>query len=69
VTKDYPANYLEQVDGASFFGVPIGANELVIFTVNDGDAIFYGTATDNVTNDPAAQYAVVGSGLTVPKAP
>ncbi|HEV8434438.1 MAG TPA: hypothetical protein VGR95_13570 [Thermoanaerobaculia bacterium] len=69
VTKDYPANYLEQVDGSSFFGVPIGANQLVILTVNDGDAIFYGTATDNVTNDPAAQYGVVGSGLTVPKAP
>jgi hypothetical protein len=69
VTKSYPATFLEQVDAGSFFGIPIGANELILFTVNDGDAIIYGTATDNVTNDPAAQYSIVGSGLDVPKAP
>jgi len=69
VTKSYPATFLEQVDGASFFGIPTGANNLILFTVNDGDAIIYGTATDNVTNDPAAQYSIVGSGLNVPKAP
>lgn len=69
VTKSYPATSLEQVDATSFFGVPVGANDLILFTVTDGDAIIYGTATDNVTNDPAAQYSIVGSGLDVPKAP
>lgn len=57
VTKTYTSNYFEQVDATSFFGVPVGANELVVIDVIDGDIIVYGTATDNVTNDPAAQYA------------
>lgn len=66
VTKTYPANYLEQIDAGSFFGFPVGADQLAIFNVLDGDAIIYGTTTDNVTNDPAAQYSRVGIGEAIP---
>ena len=66
VTKTYPANYLEQVDAGSFFGFPIGPDELVSFSVLDGDAIIYGTTTDNVTNDSAAQFAIAGTGEAIP---
>lgn len=66
VTKVYPANYLEQVDAGSFFGFPIAADQLVVFTVLDGDAIIYATTTDNVTNDPAAQFSRVGISQEIP---
>jgi len=66
VTKSYPANFLEQVDAGSFFGYPIGAGELVVFNVLDGEAIIYGTTTDNVTNDPAAHFSRVGISQAIP---
>jgi hypothetical protein len=60
VTKRYPAGAFEQVGAASFFGdVPVGANETVKITVTDGSAIIYGATTDNATNDPSVQYAIV----------
>jgi hypothetical protein len=60
VTKTYTASYFEQVDSTSFFGgVPVGANEIIKISVSDGSAIIYGSTTDNVTNDPAVQYAIV----------
>lgn len=59
-SKHYPANYFEQVDAASFFGgVPVGANKIIRIIVDDGSATVYGATTDNVTNDPAVQYALV----------
>lgn len=59
-TTHYPADYMEQVDAASFFGgVPVGKNRTIKITVTDGAAIVYGATTDNVTNDPSLQYAVV----------
>lgn len=60
VTKTYTATYFEQVDSTSFFGgVPIGANQIIKISVSDGSAIIYGATTDNVTNDPSVQYAIV----------
>jgi hypothetical protein len=59
IDRRYPANTLVQTDAASFFGVPIGANQSIIITVGDGDAIVYGTTNDNVTNDPSIQVAYV----------
>ncbi|HEV8434435.1 MAG TPA: hypothetical protein VGR95_13555 [Thermoanaerobaculia bacterium] len=59
-TKRYPASDFEQVDAASFFGgVPVGASQTVKITVTDGSAIVYGATTDNVTNDPSVQYAII----------
>jgi hypothetical protein len=59
-SKRFAANYFEQVDAASFFnGVPIGASQTIRITVTDGSAVVYGSTTDNVTNDPSVQYAIV----------
>jgi hypothetical protein len=59
-TKRYPAGDFEQIDATSFFGgVPIGASQTIKITVMDGSAIVYGATTDNVTNDPSVQYAIV----------
>jgi len=60
VTKRYTANYFEQVDATGFFGgVPVGASQIIRISVSDGSAIIYGATTDNVTNDPSVQYAIV----------
>lgn len=59
-TKTYTANYFEQVDATGFFGgVPVGASNIIKISVSDGSAIIYGATTDNVTNDPSVQYAIV----------
>ncbi|HEX3582708.1 MAG TPA: hypothetical protein VH087_13155, partial [Thermoanaerobaculia bacterium] len=50
VTKTYTANYFEQVDATGFFGgVPVGASNIIKISVSDGNAIIYGSTTDNVT--------------------
>jgi hypothetical protein len=60
VSKQYTANYFEQVDATGFFGgVPVGASQIIKISVSDGSAIIYGSTTDNVTNDPSVQYALV----------
>jgi len=60
VTKTYTANYFEQVDATGFFGgVPVGASQIIKISVSGGNAIIYGATTDNVTNDPSVQYAIV----------
>ncbi|HEX7679017.1 MAG TPA: hypothetical protein VF713_12885 [Thermoanaerobaculia bacterium] len=60
VTKSYMPNYFEQVSAESFLGgVTIGSNQMIVLTVNDGSAIIYGSTTDNVTNDPSVQFAIV----------
>lgn len=59
-TRHYPAGYFEQVDASSFFGgVPVPKNKTIRITVTDGSAVVYGATTDNVTNDPSVQYAIV----------
>jgi hypothetical protein len=59
-SKHYSANYFEQVDATGFFGgVPVGASQIIKISVSDGSAIIYGSTTDNVTNDPSVQYAIV----------
>jgi hypothetical protein len=59
VTKTYHPNWFEQVDAASFLGRAIEGNESIEIHVTEGGAIVYGATTDNVTNDPAVQFAVV----------
>ncbi len=60
VSKKYTANYFEQVDATGFFGgVPVGGSQVIKISVSDGNAIIYGSTTDNVTNDPSVQYAIV----------
>jgi hypothetical protein len=57
--KTYFANWFEQVDAASFLGGVIAGNETIEITVVLGSAIVYGATTDNITNDPAVQFAFV----------
>ena len=60
VTKTYAPNNFDQVSAESFFGgASIGANQMIVITVTDGSAIIYGSTTDNVTNDPSVQLAIV----------
>jgi len=60
VNKTYTANYFEQVDSTGFFGgVAPGASQIIKISVSSGSAIIYGSTTDNVTNDPSVQYAIV----------
>lgn len=60
VSKTYAPNSFEQVSAEAFFGggVTIGANQMIVVSVGDGSAIVYGATTDNVTNDPAVQFAI-----------
>ncbi|MGZ5441030.1 MAG: hypothetical protein ACXW5U_26255 [Thermoanaerobaculia bacterium] len=57
-TKSYPPNYFLQVDSAAFIG-PITGNETIEIHVITGSVIVYGSTTDNITNDPSVQFAVV----------
>jgi len=55
-TVTYPPNYLQQLDAASFLGVPLTNNDSIELSVSNGAAIIYGATADNITNDPSLQY-------------
>lgn len=57
VTRTYTANYFAQTTAETFTGGPVGADDSIQISVSSGSAIVYGTSTDNVTNDPAIQFA------------
>ncbi len=57
VSRTFPATYFVQTDAASLLGVPFTGDESVRFTMHGGNAVIYGVWTDNVTQDPAMQYA------------
>jgi len=52
----YPPTYLQQVDAASFLGIPLTNNDSIEISVSNGSAIIYGATADNTTNDPSLQY-------------
>jgi hypothetical protein len=54
----FPATYFVQTDASSLLGIPLTGDESVLFTIEQGSAVIYGVWTDNVTQDPAMQYAV-----------
>ena len=56
-TRSYAPNWFEQVDAATFAGQPIARDESVEIKVLGGSVIVYGSTTDNITNDPAIQFA------------
>lgn len=52
----FPAHYFVQRPASEILmGLPLAANESVIFEVIEGSVIVYGTTTDNTTNDPSLQ--------------
>jgi hypothetical protein len=57
VTRTYTANYFIQVSGETFTGGPLTGDESIQVSISTGSAIIYGSTTDNITNDPAIQFA------------
>ncbi len=57
ITKTYPATYFEQVSSGDFLSRQIGESETLVFILEEGSAIIYGSTTDNITQDPALQIA------------
>lgn len=58
ITLSLPADYFAQQSGDAFVSDTLLANESIAFTLTSGRAVFYGTTTDNLTNDPSIQIAV-----------
>lgn len=59
LTKTYPPNWFSQVDSTSFLtGTALQGSESIAITVTAGSVVAYGSTTDNITNDPAIQFAV-----------
>jgi hypothetical protein len=55
----FPPTWFAHTDAMSLLGIPsFAGNESVAFTIDEGSAVLYGVWTDNVTQDPAMQYAV-----------
>jgi hypothetical protein len=57
LTHTLTANYFVQFDATTFCGGALAGDESIQVTVSGGSAIVYGSTTDNVTNDPAIQFA------------
>jgi hypothetical protein len=51
-------SYFAQSGAPQLLGVTLTGDESVVFTIDEGSAVVYGAWVDNVTQDPALQYAV-----------
>lgn len=65
-TKTYGANFFEQTSSAVFTGGSVGSGDSITLAVDAGNAVVYGSATDNKTQDPALQVARRISTSTTP---
>lgn len=54
----FPANTFIQQNAGDLLGPIFTGDESVTFRIEDGSAVIYGVWTNNVTQDPALQYAV-----------
>ena len=58
VQKSYPPAFFTQISSALILdGHVLTGGETLTFDVQSGSAFIYGATTDNVTNDPSAQFA------------
>ena len=57
VSKTYGSDYFEQVSATTLLGVAPGASDTITISVNSGELLVYGAATDNTTQDPTLQFA------------
>lgn len=55
-SAQYPPNFFNQFHAEDLFGMALAANDIVEVSVSTGNAIVFGAATDQVTNDPSAQF-------------
>ncbi len=53
----FAPDYFTQMPATDFLGAPLRANDAVAITVTSGEAVLYGTVTDNATNDPSIHVA------------
>jgi hypothetical protein len=58
ITREYAANWFNQLAGSDFAGVPLNGGDYLAIHVTRGGAILYGAAVDNLTNDPSVQVAM-----------
>jgi hypothetical protein len=56
-TLTFPAEFFTQQSASALLGLPIGDNDSIAFSVDEGSLFIYGAATDNVTQDPSLQLA------------
>lgn len=56
--REYAPVYFEQIASTPFLGgYVLSGGETISLTLTGGSAIVYGSVTDNITNDPAQQFA------------
>ncbi|HET7433686.1 MAG TPA: MBG domain-containing protein [Thermoanaerobaculia bacterium] len=58
VPLSFAPSYFGQSSAASLLGIALTGDESIVFAIDEGSAIVYGTWTDNITQDLALQYAV-----------
>jgi hypothetical protein len=57
-SRSYGATFFTQVAAATLLdGYALVGGETITIAVTSGDAIVYGSTTDNITNDPSVQFA------------
>jgi uncharacterized protein YjdB len=58
LTRSFPATYFQQFSATDFLeGLVLTGSETVSIAMTSGSAFLYGSTTDNLTNDPSAQFA------------
>lgn len=57
--RDYPSTWFEQVSATQQLGITFTGDESITYEVQSGAAILYGVWTDNTTQDPSLQFALV----------
>jgi len=56
--KSYPPTYFIQSGAVDVLGgLALNGDETLLFRINSGSALIYGTTNDNTTNDPSLQFA------------
>ena len=51
VTRNYVANYMEEVPASTFLGAAVPAHGIIYVSVNSGSLMLFGTTADLLTND------------------
>jgi hypothetical protein len=54
-TREFAANWFQQMPAADFAGIALNGGDYIAIQLVRGSAILYGAAVDNITNDPSVQ--------------
>jgi hypothetical protein len=58
VTLEFGPTVFAQTSAQALLGLTFTGDESIVFSIDSGAAVIFGTWTDNITQDPALQYAV-----------